>query len=189
MGHVNYQQRRQQIEHYFDRTAADVWARLTSDEPVSGIRETVRAGREEMRNTLLSWLPEDLSGRRVLDAGCGTGVISIELAKRGAEVVAVDLSQSLIDLANERYSSMDEYHQIQFIVGDMRQLEGERFDHVLAMDSIIHYAAKDGIALMSRWYSPLPQRHFRSRLCTRSESFSLAVIAHRRSSPSHPALC
>ena len=96
MAHVNYQQRRQQIEHYFDRTAADVWARLTSDEPVSGIRETVRAGREEMRNTLLSWLPEDLSGRQVLDAGCGTGVISIELAKRGAEVIAVDLSQSLI---------------------------------------------------------------------------------------------
>ena len=124
---------------------ADVWARLTSDEPVSGIRETVRAGREEMRNTLLSWLPEDLSGRQVLDAGCGTGVISIELAKRGAEVIAVDLSQSLIELANERYSAMDEYHRIQFIVGDMRQLEGERFDHVLAMDSIIHYAAKDGL--------------------------------------------
>ena len=37
---------------------------------------------------------------------------------------------------------MDEYHRIQFIVGDMRQLEGERFDHVLAMDSIIHYAAR-----------------------------------------------
>jgi magnesium-protoporphyrin O-methyltransferase len=91
-----------------------------------------------------------LSGRRVLDAGCGTGVISIELAKRGAEVVAVDLSQSLIDLANERYSSMDEYHQIQFIVGDMRQLEGERFDHVLAMDSIIHYAAKDGLRTLEK---------------------------------------
>ena len=145
MAQVNYQQRCQQIEHYFDRTAADVWARLTSDEPVSGIRETVRAGREEMRNTLLSWLPEDLSGRQVLDAGCGTGVISIELAKRGAEVIAVDLSQSLIELANERYSTMDEYHRIQFIVGDMRQLEGERFDHVLAMDSIIHYAAQDGL--------------------------------------------
>ena len=145
MAHANYQQRRQQIEHYFDRTSADVWARLTSDEPVSGIRETVRAGREEMRNTLLSWLPEDLSGRQVLDAGCGTGVISIELAKRGAEVIAVDLSHSLIELANERYSSMDEYHRIEFIVGDMRQLEGQRFDHVLAMDSIIHYAAHDGL--------------------------------------------
>ena len=145
MPQANYQERRQQIEHYFDRTAADVWARLTSDEPVSGIRETVRAGRESMRNLLLSWLPDDLSGKRVLDAGCGTGVISIELARRGAEVVAVDLSESLIDLANQRYSSLAEYRQIEFVVGDMRQIEGERFDHVLAMDSIIHYAARDGI--------------------------------------------
>ena len=140
---ANYQQRRAQIEHYFDRTAADVWARLTSDEPVSCIRETVRAGRESMRSTLLSWLPDDLSGKKVLDAGCGTGVISIELAKRGAHVVAVDLSESLISLANQRYSDLDEYGRIQFVVGDMRQLEGEQFDHVLAMDSIIHYAAKD----------------------------------------------
>ena len=145
MAAANYQQRREQIEDYFDRTAADVWARLTSDEPVSGIRETVRAGRESMRNLLLSWLPEDLSGKQVLDAGCGTGVISIELAKRGAEVIAVDLSKSLIDLANERYSDCDEYHRIQFVVGDMRLVQGERFDHVLAMDSIIHYAARDGV--------------------------------------------
>ena len=145
MATANYQQRREQIEDYFDRTAADVWARLTSDEPVSGVRETVRAGRESMRNLLLSWLPQDLTGKQVLDAGCGTGVISIELAKRGAEVIAVDLSQSLIDLANERYSGVDEYHRIQFIVGDMRQVQGERFDHVIAMDSIIHYAARDGI--------------------------------------------
>ena len=189
-GSCELQQRRQQIEHYFDRTAADVWARLTSDEPVSGIRETVRAGREEMRNTLLSWLPEDLSGRQVLDAGCGTGVISIELAKRGAEVIAVDLSQSLIELANERYSTMDEYHRIQFIVGDMRQLEGERFDHVLAMDSIIHYAAQMGFGrlrrwrtvLMSRWYSLSHPRPCRSRRCTLSESFSLVAIVRPPSS-------
>lgn len=145
MAATNYQERRKQIENYFDRTAADVWARLTSDEPVSGIRETVRAGRESMRNLLLSWLPRDLTGRKILDAGCGTGVISIELAKRGADVIAIDLSKSLIDLANERYSDIDDYHRIEFIVGDMRQLEGERFDHLIAMDSIIHYAARDGV--------------------------------------------
>ena len=148
MAQLNYHQRRQQIEHYFDHTAADVWARLTSEEPLSGIRETVRAGRNAMRNILLSWLPEDLCGRQVLDAGCGTGVISIELAKRGAEVIAVDLSRSLIELARERYSTMDEYHRVQFIIGDMRQLKGERFDHVIAMDSIIHYSAIDGLRIL-----------------------------------------
>ena len=50
-------QRRDEIEHYFDRTAAQAWSRLTSDAPVSGIRATVRAGRDRMRQTLLGFLP------------------------------------------------------------------------------------------------------------------------------------
>ena len=52
-----------QLETYFDRTAVEAWARLTSDAPVSGIRATVRAGRDLMRATLLGWLPGDLRGR------------------------------------------------------------------------------------------------------------------------------
>ena len=61
--------RRGEIETYFDRTAAEAWARLTSDAPVSAIRATVRAGREAMRATLLGWLPQDMRGLRLLDAG------------------------------------------------------------------------------------------------------------------------
>ena len=57
-----YTQRRGRIEHYFDRTAADAWARLTSDAPVGRIRATVRAGRDRMRAMLLEWLPADLHG-------------------------------------------------------------------------------------------------------------------------------
>ncbi|HRD95418.1 MAG TPA: magnesium protoporphyrin IX methyltransferase, partial [Rubrivivax sp.] len=68
MNTASYQHRRSEIEHYFDRTAAQTWARLTSDAPVGRIRATVRAGRERMRTTLLSWLPGDLRGRRILDA-------------------------------------------------------------------------------------------------------------------------
>ena len=87
---------------YFDRTAVDAWARLTSDAPVSGIRATVRAGRDRMRATLLSWLPDDLTGRRLLDAGCGTGALAVAAAERGAEVAAIDLSPTLVGLARER---------------------------------------------------------------------------------------
>ncbi|MES2423716.1 MAG: magnesium protoporphyrin IX methyltransferase, partial [Pseudomonadota bacterium] len=57
MAQATYQQRRGQLEEYFDRTAVEAWARLTSTAPVSGIRATVRAGRDQMRNTLLGWLP------------------------------------------------------------------------------------------------------------------------------------
>ena len=43
---TTYRQKRDKLEHYFDRTAADQWAKLTSDAPVSSIRKTVRAGRD-----------------------------------------------------------------------------------------------------------------------------------------------
>ncbi|MFN7175078.1 MAG: magnesium protoporphyrin IX methyltransferase, partial [Thermaurantiacus tibetensis] len=64
---------RDRLHDYFDRTAHRQWVDLTSDAPVGRIRSTVRAGRDAMRETLLSWLPDDLAGRRILDAGCGTG--------------------------------------------------------------------------------------------------------------------
>ena len=82
MASVNYQTRRDEIETYFDRTAADAWAALTSDAPVSRIRRTVRRGRDAMRETLMGWLPEDLTGSTLIDAGCGTGTLAIEAAQR-----------------------------------------------------------------------------------------------------------
>ena len=66
---LSYCQRRGELKTYFDRTASDAWKQLTSDAPVSRIRATVRAGRNEMRKTLLDWLPGDLYGKRILDAG------------------------------------------------------------------------------------------------------------------------
>ncbi len=140
---ATYSERKGQLETYFDRTAVDAWARLTSDAPVGRIRATVRAGRDRMRATLLDWLPADLSGRRVLDAGCGTGALAVEAAKRGAEVVAIDISPTLIRLARERLPHDLGVGSIDFRVGDMLDPALGRFDHVVAMDSLIHYRAHD----------------------------------------------
>lgn len=139
MSDVTYLDRRAELERYFDRTAADAWAKLTSDAKVSGIRATVRAGREAMRQTLLSWLPADLHGARILDAGCGTGMLSVELARRGADVVASDLSPTLIALARERQPTDLGTGRIEFTVGDMLDGSLGRFDIVVSMDSLIHY--------------------------------------------------
>jgi magnesium-protoporphyrin O-methyltransferase len=43
MINVTYERRRGELETYFDRTASQAWARLTSDAPVSRIRATVRS--------------------------------------------------------------------------------------------------------------------------------------------------
>jgi len=146
---VSYAERRGEIEHYFDRTAADAWSRLTSDAPVSRIRATVRAGRDEMRATLLSWLPQDLRGRRILDAGCGTGAFAMEAARRGADVLAIDLSPTLVDLARERVKPEPGCGRVDFRVGDMLDPALGRFDHVVAMDSLIHYPVHDVVRVLA----------------------------------------
>lgn len=139
----SYLEKRSQLQQYFDRTAFDAWAKLTSTAPVSGIRKTVRAGRDEMRNVLLSYLPADLHGQRVLDAGCGTGALAVELAKRGAQVMATDISPTLIDLARERLPTDLGRGSIEFFAGDMLDPSLGNFDHVVCMDSMIHYHRRD----------------------------------------------
>ncbi len=140
---ATYARTRGRLETYFDRTAADAWAKLTSDAPVSGVRATVRAGRDAMRATLLGWLPDDMTGRRLLDAGCGAGQLSIEAARRGAHVVGVDLSRTLLDLARTRYADEQLAGSVEFHAGDMFDKGLGDFDHVVAMDSLIHYRAAD----------------------------------------------
>ncbi len=156
-----YLTRRGELEQYFDRTASATWARLTSDAPVSGIRATVRAGRDRMRATLLSWLPPDMTGLRVLDAGCGTGALAVEAAQRGAQVVAIDLAESLVAVARDR---CPEGLDITFRSGDMLDPSLGTFDHVVGMDSLIHYKAPD----MARVVAGL------AALCTRSVLFTFA---------------
>jgi magnesium-protoporphyrin O-methyltransferase len=98
-----------------------------------------------MRATLLSWLPEDLNGSTLIDAGCGTGTLAIEAAQRGAEVVAVDLSPTLINLARERLRELGDGLDVTFLVGDMRDMDLGCFDYAVAMDSLIHYNVADGV--------------------------------------------
>jgi magnesium-protoporphyrin O-methyltransferase len=147
---TQYTQRRGEIETYFDRTAVQAWARLTSDAPLGRIRATVRAGRERMRATLLGWLPADLRGRRLLDAGCGTGALAVEAARRGAHVVAIDLSPTLVDLARERLPADLGPGSIELRAGDMLDPALGDFDHVVAMDSLIHYEAPDAVRVLAR---------------------------------------
>ncbi|MFK7755033.1 MAG: magnesium protoporphyrin IX methyltransferase [Sedimentitalea sp.] len=144
-----YEGTRAWVEDYFDRTATRTWERLTSDAPVSGIRATVRKGRDRMRDVLLTQLPEDLRGARILDAGCGTGALAVELAKRGATVTAVDISPSLIEIAKSRCPE-DVQDMITFAAGDMLDATWGTFDYAMAMDSLIYYDAPTVASILQR---------------------------------------
>ena len=71
-------------------------------------------------------------GDRVLDVGCGTGVVAITAAQQGAKAFGSDLTPELIDRAkeNSKISGFD----INFIVSDVEELpyDDESFDFVLS---------------------------------------------------------
>lgn len=146
---ASYLRRRREIEDYFDRTALDAWKKLTGTDKVSAIRATVRAGRQRMRETILSRFPEDLRGWRMLDAGCGAGDMAIALAHRGADVVAVDLSAEMVRHASQNALGRTAPGSIRFASGDMLAAQWGRFDGVVAMDSIIHYQSEDALAAIA----------------------------------------
>lgn len=155
LAHDAYLQRRSKIEEYFDRTAVKAWEQLTSTAPVGRIRTTVREGRDRMRAQLLSWMPADLHGARVMDAGCGTGALAVEAASRGAEVLAIDLSPQLVDVARQRVAELPldaaVKARIDWRSGDMLDPALGRFDYVVGMDSLIHYDEADMVRVVEAW--------------------------------------
>jgi SAM-dependent methyltransferase len=72
--------------------------------------------------------------RSVLDAGCGTGRVAIELARRGVEVVGVDASASM--LAPARRLAPD----LTWVLSDLADFDGGRtFDVVVMAGNVMHF--------------------------------------------------
>jgi magnesium-protoporphyrin O-methyltransferase len=90
-------------------------------------------------------------------------------------VVAIDLSPTLVDLARERSSADPHAQRIQFISGDMLADSLGQFDHVVAMDSVIHYERFDMVAGLAR----LAQRTDGSILFTFAPSNALLAAMIR----------
>ena len=170
-----YADRREALATYFDSTARQAWIDLTSDKKVSGIRATVRAGRDEMRGILLDWLPADLRRTRVLDAGCGTGALAVRAACRGADVTGVDVAGGLVEVARDRAPGFTGHGRIQWEAGDMLDPAYGSFAHVVAMDSLIHYSPEDLVAAIRQ----LSERTSRSILFTFAPHTALLGAMHK----------
>ncbi|MDX1428813.1 MAG: class I SAM-dependent methyltransferase [Rhodothermales bacterium] len=87
---------------------------------------------------LEGYLPPEGS---VLDIGAGTGRYSIELARRGYSVTAVDLSPGLIDRARAEVGAAGLSSRVDCFVADARDLSvvpGAEFDAVLMMGPLYH---------------------------------------------------
>jgi ubiquinone/menaquinone biosynthesis C-methylase UbiE len=82
----------------------------------------------------------DARGRTVLDFGCGTGENSLLLARRGARVVGVDISASLIELAERRLRLNGVGGAAKFVVGSAYDLpiQSDSVDTVFGI-AILHH--------------------------------------------------
>lgn len=76
---------------------------------------------------------------QVLDVGCGVGRWSLRMARRGASVTGVDLSDAMLERARRRSLARGLEARTRFVRGDVAELAlGERFDRILAVTVLQH---------------------------------------------------
>lgn len=75
---------------------------------------------------ILLLIQQDLTGRSVVDLGCGTGVLSIGASLLGARVTGVDADPAALEIAKQNAGDLD----IAWILADVSDVTG-RFDTVI----------------------------------------------------------
>jgi len=130
------------------------WDRLAGEDPGRDYadrvdRRAAQTGNPHGEADLVEHLVAPHS--RILDAGCGTGRVAIELARRGHDCVGVDMSDSMLAVARERAPELEWHCQ------DLATLDLDAaFDLVLAAGNVI--------ALLEEGTEPLVVRHLAASL-------------------------
>lgn len=87
--------------------------------------------------------PQPLKGLRVLDIGCGGGLLSEPMARMGAEVVGADASEKNIRIAETHAAGSGVAVDYRAVTAEALADAGERFDIVLNMEVVEHVADVD----------------------------------------------
>ena len=87
------------------------------------------------------------AGGRVLDLGCGTGRISCALAEAGCEVVGVDRSGAMLDVAKSKVAGLpsDKRSKVRFVEADIVNLDlNEKFDLIISPYQALQFVVSLG---------------------------------------------
>lgn len=119
----------------------------------------------------------ELAGARVLDVGCGGGLLSESMARLGAQVTAIDLAPELVKVA--RLHSLESGVQVDYRVQSVEDLAAEQpgsFDAVTCMEMLEH--VPDPTAIIRACASLLKPggKLFLSTLNRTPAAFALAVV-------------
>ena len=135
------------------------------------IRDTVcaRLGRDPLA-------PEPLKGLRVVDIGCGGGLLSEPVARMGATVVGVDAAEKNVKTAAAHAAETGTPVDYRATTAEALAASGERFDVVLAMEVIEHVADVDlFVKSLSQLLAPGGVL-FLATLNRTPKSFALAIV-------------
>ncbi|KAF2150104.1 S-adenosyl-L-methionine-dependent methyltransferase [Myriangium duriaei CBS 260.36] len=80
------------------------------------------------------------SGERVLDAGCGAGVVAVNMAQQGINVHGVDILHRQVEIAHRNARAAGVQDKVHFSQGDYQSLKAKNdtFDAVFAIESLVH---------------------------------------------------
>jgi SAM-dependent methyltransferase len=92
---------------------------------------------------LVGFLLAQTGGHRVLDAGCGTGRVAVELSRRGVSVAAVDADPLMLDAAREKAPQLS-WARCDLADGkDLARVSPGPFDLILLAGNVMIFLAPD----------------------------------------------
>lgn len=120
----------------------------------------------------------DIAGKRIVDVGCGGGILSEGLAKQGADVLGIDLSEELIDIADLHGLESGVGARYQKISAEaLAGQQPESFDHVTCMEMLEHVPDPGSIiAACAKMVKPGGMVFF-STLNRQPKAYLLAIVA------------
>jgi 2-polyprenyl-6-hydroxyphenyl methylase / 3-demethylubiquinone-9 3-methyltransferase len=119
-----------------------------------------------------------LNGQRIVDVGCGGGILTEALARHGADATGIDLSEDLIDVADlHGLESGINVHYQRISAEDLASQQPESFDHVTCMEMLEHVPNPGSIINACASLVKPGGMVFFSTLNRKPKSYVLAILA------------